>query len=204
MPSFTMQNNFLPLLNFFCMKKVLYTLGLLGGTIMAAQAQNSAIKLNVISVAVATANVSFESKIGDGSSFQIGAFYTGFSISDTKFTGFGITPELRFYPGGDALHGFFVGPYLRYQNFKLSSPGYTYNSSGSTTATTNEATLNTFGGGANLGYQWVFGEHFVLEPFLRLGYSGGSVKVTSGSDNYSTGAATGVTFLPGLNLGYAF
>ena len=186
------------------MKKVLYTLGLLGGTIMAAQAQTSAIKLNVTSIAVATANVSFESKIGEKSSFQIGAFYTGFSINDTKFRGFGITPELRFYPGGDALHGFFVGPYLRYQNFNLSSPSYTYNSNGSTTATTDEAKLNTFGGGVNLGYQWVFGEHFVLEPFLRLGYSGGSVKVNSGSDTFNTGSFTGGSVLPGINLGYAF
>jgi hypothetical protein len=188
------------------MKKLVLTLGVVASAALAANAQSNAIKLNVTSLAVATFNASFEHSLSDNSSFQLGAFYTGFSISDTKFTGFGITPEYRFYLTGESMQGFFVAPYVRYQNFKLSSDGYSYNSSGQTTTTTNEATLNTFGGGVNVGYQWVFGEHFVLEPFVRLGYNGGSAKYTDGSDesNFSMGSFNGTSVLPGMNLGFAF
>ena len=187
------------------MKKVLLTLGLIGSVALGANAQSNALKINVTSLAVATGNFSFEHATGDKSSFQVGAFYTGFSVSDTKFTGFGITPEYRFYLSGDALDGFFLAPYVRYQNFKLSSGDYTtYNSSGQYVTTKDEATLNTFGGGVNVGYQWIFGEHFLLEPFVRVGYNSGSTKVTQGSDNFSLGVFNGTSVLPGLNLGFAF
>jgi outer membrane autotransporter protein len=184
------------------MKKVLYTLGLLACTSVAAQAQTSALKLNLFSLAVSTGSLAFEHKVGDTNSFQIGAFYTGFSIGDTKFSGFGITPEYRIYVTGEALQGFYLGPYLRYQNFNLSDDSnFSYTGS---TNTKNEASLNTFGGGVNLGYQWVFKQHIVLEPFLRVGYNKGSVKVKSGGDNYDLGSFDGFSLLPGLNLGYAF
>ncbi len=187
------------------MKKLIYTLALLAGTTMAAQAQTNAIKLNVTSVFVATGNVAFEHKLSDKTSFQLGAYYTGFSILDTKFSGFGITPEYRFYLSGESMQGFFLGPYLRYTHLNLKSGDYnTYNNQGQSTTTRDEASLNTFGGGVNVGYQWIFGEHFVLEPFLRVGYNGGSINTISGSDNFSTGSFKGATFLPGLNLGYAF
>lgn len=190
------------------MKKALYTLGLLACSAMAAHAQTSAIKLNPTSLIVATTNLSFEHAVGDKTSFQIGAFYTGFSISGTKFSGFGITPEYRFYLGGkDGMQGFFVGPFVRYQNFKLSGEDYTtYNTTtGKSYTTKDEATLNTFGGGVNVGYQWILGAHFVLEPFVRLGYNSGSAKYTSGtSENLSLGSFNGTSILPGINLGYAF
>lgn len=187
------------------MKKLLLLCGAIGSSIVTAQAQSSAIKINPTSLLVATFNASFEHAVSDKSSFQIGAFYTGFSVVDTKFSGFGITPEYRIYLTGEAMQGFFVAPYLRYQNFTLTNPEYTdYDSSGQPFTTRDEASLNTFGGGINTGYQWIFGEHFVLEPFLRLGYSGGSVKLVSGNDNFSTGSFDGLSVLPGLNIGYAF
>ena len=182
------------------MKKALYTLGLIAGSGIAAQAQSSAIKLNLFSLAAQTGSVSFEQKTGDMNSFQIGAFYTGYNVGGTKLSGFGITPEYRFYVTGEALQGFYLAPFIRYQYFNLSDENTSFGGG----STKNEATLSTFGGGVNLGYQWVFKQHIVLEPFLRVGYNKGSVKVKSGGYNYDLGSFDGFSLLPGLNLGYAF
>ena len=184
------------------MKKVLYTLGLLACTGVAANAQTSAIKLNVTSLAVGTFNGSFEHAIGDKSSFQIGAFYASYG-KDTEFKGFGITPEYRFYFGDKgAMQGFFVGPYVRYQNYKLSQQSVSFNTGA---IYTESATLNTFGGGVNVGYQWIFGEHFSLEPFVRVGYNSGTPKSDNGNiEDFTLGVFTGTSVLPGLNLGFAF
>ena len=184
------------------MKQVLYTLGLLGGTIMAAQAQTSAIKLNVTALAFGVGNASFESKLSDQSSFQVGAFYASYGSSGTKISGIGITPEYRFYVTGESMQGLFVGPFLRFQHYSVTNPDFDYSTGA---PITDEATLNTFGGGVNVGYQWIFGGHFSLEPFLRLGYNAGTPKVTKGNDNFNgLSYFSGTSVLPGLNLGYAF
>ncbi|GAC1367269.1 MAG: hypothetical protein NVS3B25_00130 [Hymenobacter sp.] len=147
---------------------------------MAANAQTNIIKINPTSFIVNTFNLSFEHAVGNKMSFQFGAYYTlDLRFFNDEISGFGLTPEYRFYLGGkDAQQGFFLGPYLRYQNY-ISNALYHYETS------------TTFGGGVNVGYQRIFGEHFALEPFIRLGYN-------------SVLLDTGVIVLPGLNLGFAF
>ena len=192
------------------MKKVLYTLGLLAGTSMAAQAQTNAIKINATSLLFGIYNASFEHKLGDNTSFQLGAFYASYGKStEDNFSGIGITPEYRFYVTGESMQGFFIGPFLRFQNYSIKSTPYTtYNNNGVPTGTTTDkASLTTFGGGVNVGYQWIFGERFVLEPFLRLGYNAGSTKSDSGNSNVDYSGLSyfkGTSVLPGLNLGFAF
>lgn len=181
------------------MKKVLLALGLIAGSAMAASAQTSALKINLFSLPVKTGSLFFEHATSDQSSAQLGVAFTAFSAGGTKFSGFSITPEYRFFLTGEAMQGFFLGPYLRYQNYNLTDEDTFFGSSQK-----NEATLNTFGGGVNLGYQWVFKQRVVLEPFLRTGYNAGSVKVKSGGGSYDTGSFDGFGLLPGLNLGIAF
>ncbi|HEX8657421.1 MAG TPA: DUF3575 domain-containing protein [Hymenobacter sp.] len=181
------------------MKKLLLILGIISNGALMANAQSNALKLNLFSLPVKTASVFFEHAVSDQSSVQLGLAYTGFSVGDTDFSGFSITPEYRFFLTGEAMQGFYIGPFVRYQNYNLSSED-TFSGSGQQ----NEATLSTFGGGINLGYQWIFKQRIVLEPFLRTGYSSGSVKVKSGSDDYDLGAFSGFGLLPGLNLGFAF
>jgi outer membrane autotransporter protein len=182
------------------MKKLLLALGIVSGSAMAANAQTSALKFNLFSLPVKTASVFYEHAAGESSSVQLGVSYTGFSISDTKFSGFSITPEYRFFLTGKAMQGFYVGPYLRYQSYDLTAEYDDFN--GGTQK--DEATLSTFGGGINLGYQWVFKQRIVLEPFLRTGYNSGSVKIESGDSTFDTGTFDGFGLLPGLNIGIAF
>ena len=94
---------------------------LMGGVFTSAKAQENVFKINIFSPIVKTFNVSYERKLSASGSFQIGAFYTGYSAGETKFSGFGVTPEYRFYLSEtEAPAGFYIAPFLRYQNFKLT------------------------------------------------------------------------------------
>lgn len=117
----------------------------------AAQAQSNVIKLNTVSLALKTGSFFFEHKVNSDHSLNLGLFVTNYSTSSsggpvsdkTQWTGFGLTGEYRIYTGGEALHGFFIGPYLRFQNYN-----YTETSSFLGGAPVEDkAKLTTFGGG---------------------------------------------------------
>lgn len=180
-------------------KKLLLSLGFVLFLAFAGHTsygQNSVVKVNIFSLLVKTFNVSFEQKINANSSAQLGFFYTGYSVSDTKFSGFGLTPEYRYYLSDtEAPKGVYIAPFLRYQSFKLED-----NSSG----TSNEGKLTTFGGGLLIGKQWIFKERVSLDIFLGPAYYSGDTKVTSGSNTFDTGAFDGFTIRTGLTFGVAF
>jgi hypothetical protein len=167
---------------------------MMGGNVFA-QKQN-VFKINIFSPLVRTANFQFEHVLGEKKSGQLGFFYTGFKVSDTKFSGFGITPEFRFYPGDKrkAPAGFFVAPFLRYQSFNLKDQ-----------VNTDEATYSSFGGGLILGFQGLIGNVVSLEAFLGPSYNSGSLKVKSGnSSDFSLGSFDGFGLRAGVTLGIAF
>ena len=68
-----------------------------------------------------TGSLFYERKLSDLTSAQLGVGYLGFKSGDTKFSGLILTPEFRIYPKKNALNGVYIAPYLRYQNFKLTS-----------------------------------------------------------------------------------
>jgi len=84
------------------------------------RAQSQVIKINFLSLIVKTLNVSYEKVLETDNSIQLGVFFTGASIGDTKLTGFGITPEYRFYLSEtESPEGVYVAPFLRYTNFDM-------------------------------------------------------------------------------------
>lgn len=127
---------------------------------LTAQAQNNAIKINILSPIFKTLNLSYEHKVSSTGALQLGFFYTGASSDDTSFKGIGITPEYRFYLSDtEAIEGVYIGPFVRYQNFNLSNDN-----------SNDEGTLKTFGGGLVLGRQWVFKEKITLDTFIGPQY----------------------------------
>lgn len=195
------------------MKKILLSAALLAAGLFVNDAkaqQKSVIKVNVLSPIVKTASLFYEHPVSDNKSVQLGFFYTGYKVSETKFSGFGFTPEFRFYlSGDDAPEGFYVAPFARYQNFTLSTPSMgTFNANGEYVASTgkdDEATLNTVGGGVIAGRHWIFGEHFSLDVFLGPQLNTGTMKVKSGSEeSFSTGAMSGFGIRTGVTFGLAF
>ncbi|GAB3721825.1 hypothetical protein GCM10027594_02330 [Hymenobacter agri] len=182
---------------------MLCLLGVLSCTGMVARAQRNVIKINPLSLVIATGNVAFEHAVGNKTSLQLGAYYGSLTYENVRYTGLGLTPELRLYPLRESLRGIFVGPYVRYSSLVVRGQDYTTRAGGQLITTHDESVLNALGGGVSGGYQRIFGERFALELFIRLGYNAGTAKIKSGSA-LATGAFTGFTILPGLNVGYAF
>ncbi|KXK23013.1 MAG: hypothetical protein UZ12_BCD005002885 [Bacteroidetes bacterium OLB12] len=138
--------------------------------------------------------MSYERKVSATGSFQLGAFYTGFTSGDTEFKGFGITPEYRFYLSEtEAPVGVYVAPFVRYMDFDLTDE-----------ATTSDGTLSMFGGGLVIGKQWIFKEKISLDAFVGPQYATGDVKVKSGTDSFDTDVFDGFGIRAGLTFGFAF
>ncbi|GAB3875774.1 hypothetical protein GCM10028824_32040 [Hymenobacter segetis] len=194
------------------MRKLLLASGLLLAA-GSASAQTNNIKVNILSPIVKTGSFFFEHKLNPNSSIQLGALFTNWSINDTKITGFAITPEYRFYlsESKEAMQGFYVAPFLRYQNLTLKDThdSYVYTGSGSGTyqSQTDEASLDTFGGGVLIGHQWIFKQRFSLDTFLGPSYNGGSVTYKSNGSNTGTldaGTFKGFGIRTGITFGIAF
>jgi hypothetical protein len=194
------------------MKKLLLASGLLLAA-GSASAQDNIVKVNILSPIVKTGSFFFEHKLNDNSSVQLGALFTSWSIGDTKVTGFAITPEYRFYLSERkaAMEGFYVAPFVRYQNLTLKDTytGLMYNSNTGTYTTstsTDEASLDTFGGGVLVGHQWIFKQRFSLDAFLGPSYNGGSVSYKNGSNSgtLDAGSFKGFGIRTGITFGIAF
>lgn len=160
-----------------------------------AGAQN-AIKINPLSLIFATGNVAYERAVSENTSVQLGAFYSGVSISGLKYTGVGITPEFRIYFAGNkqALNGIYVGPFVRYQSFTLKDKN-----------TDAEAKYTSFGGGAVIGWEKTWSSNFVLDLFVGPQYNSGKVKEKSGTESFDVaGSIDGFGLRTGITLGFAF
>ncbi len=161
----------------------------------AAFAQQNVIKINILAPIVKTFNVQYERALNDNSSLQLGFFYTGFSSGDTKFTGFGITPEYRFYLSeSPAPKGVYIAPFVRYQSFNIKDD-----------ETNSEGDFSAFGGGVIIGKQWIFKEKISLDMFLGPAYYSGKVDAKSGDDDdFETGAFDGFGLRAGICFGFRF
>ncbi len=152
------------------------------------------IKVNLFSPLVRTGSFFYERKLSKNTSGQLGFFYTGFSSDGTKLRGFGITPEFRYYASENkgAMSGFYVGPFLRYQDFTISEGA-------------NKGTLSAIGGGLLIGNQWMFKGGINLDLFIGPSYTSGKIKVTDGVDNFDVPfGVDGFGVRAGLTLGIAF
>lgn len=159
-------------------------------------AQEHSIKINPLSLLFSTGNLSYEKKLSENKSFQMGIFYLGLKSGEFKYSGIGITPEYRFYIAGakQALNGIYAAPYMRYQNHSIkdsdSGENYKYSS---------------IGGGGVMGWQKSYNSGFVLNIFAGFGYNAGKVHGSDGEkapdllfgiDRFGTRA--------GLTLGFWF
>jgi Protein of unknown function (DUF3575). len=178
-------------------KKIIFSIGFaigLSALSLTSFGQKTALKINIFSPLVKTLNLSLEQKINATHSGQVGFFTTGVKFRDTEFRGFGITAEFRFYLlKAEAIRGFYVAPFFRYQDFKLED-----------VSTNSKGEITPIGGGFTIGKQWVFKERISLDVFLGPAYYSGEVNVTSGTNSFDIGALSGFTVRPGLTFGIAF
>jgi len=166
-------------------------------------AQKNVIKVNLISPLSRTGSFFYERIIADRTTFQLGFYYTDFFIKSTstkgsitttnttKFSGFGITPEFRFYSSEETFTGFYIAPFLRYQNLSI-------------TDNNNKATLATYGAGLLIGKQWLYRDRITLDLFVGPCLNVGDVEIESGSDVDFTYLFNGVGIRTGVTVGVLF
>lgn len=183
------------------MKKVLLSLALCVSSltfIHAQEGKSNAFKVNILSPIVKSGSFFYERAVNETSSLQLGVGFTAYKADMVKISGLFFTPEYRFYMSGEVMNGFYVSPFLRYQNLKIEDTE-------SDPANPDKATLTTIGGGLTAGRQWMFKDIVTLDVFLGPSYNNGKMKVTSGSDVEEVpGALNGFGLRTGITLGIAF
>ena len=172
-----------------------------------AAAQTHALKVNLLSPLVKTGSFFYEQQLGAKSSLQLGALATYWSPDgNTTLRGFAFTPEYRRYLSGreQALSGFYVAPFLRYQNMALSMTV----TEETEVPYTGKVTLQTLGAGLVVGHQWLFGGRVTLDTFLGPSYNHNVARFSIGdaqaTDQADIGAFSGFGLRTGLTLGVAF
>jgi hypothetical protein len=157
--------------------------------------EKNVIKVNSLALILATGSIFYERQISDLTSAQLGVGYFNYKLGDTKFNGLFLTPEFRIYVKKNAIDGFYVSPYLRYQDYNFENKG---------TTQTDKGKMTVFGGGVAVGRQWIFAKGFVIDFFFGGHYSGSSIKTTMGSEPTDLNKLEGFRTRVGLCLGFAF
>lgn len=83
-----------------------------------------------------------------------------FKTSNTSFT-----PEVRFYLGKEALHGFYLSPFVRFSSYKIEGP-FEYDVNNSPQTIPLDGKLNTVTGGLLIGAQWKLGRGLYLDWWM--------------------------------------
>jgi len=187
------------------MKKVALILAIVAGSFVAKAQGPNAVKINVMSLAVSTYNISYERSISDNISVQLLGAYMGAKIGDFKTTGTVISPSLRLYLGDEdpELKGWYVAPLLRYDKLTYDATL----TSLTTTTSTVETSFTSFGGGVDFGRQWVTGGGFVIDWFIGFRYAAGKTTIDGDfeeEDISETVGYEGIIPRLGLKLGYSF
>ena len=171
---------------------------------LSIKAQDNIIKANILSPIVKTGSFFYERSISKKSALQLGLFVTAFEIngyivgeeekkSQTKWSGFGITPEYRYHFSANKLKGFYLAVFFRFQKLSVSYKDYDefYNS---------KSRLTTFGGGLLIGYQWVIKEQLSVGSFIGPRYYFDNWKIESGNVILTNTSYSNQEFYTGLGI----
>ncbi len=166
--------------------------------------RTTVLKVNVPSIFALTGSGFIEHAFSPRISGQLGGYITGASLKGVKFSGYGITPEVRYYlsESSQAPNGFYVAGYGRILSYKLTVDDKVKEKQ-------YKATYAPIGAGVAAGNQWIFGNGLAIDIFIGANYNVGSLKVNTGTeDDFDTGFlnlfGSGVRLRPGLAIGYSF
>lgn len=144
------------------MKKITLSIAALlclAGSVIGQDRKN-VIKMNLWSPVVSTWNFAYERAISEKTTVQLGFAYTTKNYLDTKYRGYQIQPEVRFYLSEkSAPAGFYVAPFARYRSLSATAESEVVDpNTGMPTGETEtaKATWSSYGGGLVVGGQWLF------------------------------------------------
>ncbi|GAB2969593.1 hypothetical protein GCM10027048_45590 [Hymenobacter coalescens] len=180
---------------------------LVAGSGTAAAQQAHALKLNVFSPVIRTGSFFYEHKTGAHRSAQLGAAYTNIKYGYTRRRGVTLTPEYRFYLTGDALDGFYLGPFVRFRGFKMSTEVTRFDDAGNPYQLARTGNSYTLGGGVVAGRQWLLGDHITLDVYGGPSFSGSRFRFHQDAERLdfdNTGMFDGFGIRTGFTFGLAF
>lgn len=91
-------------------------------------------------------------------------------VNNAKVGGYALTPELRFYLGKGAMHGFYIAPFFRYEHNNLNSWRYTFKSINETIVIDFTGNQNGIGGGIQLGAHYLLSQTISLDLWVAGPY----------------------------------
>lgn len=124
-------------------------------------------------------NISYFHKIDDGTAIGIGVQAPTISGID----GIGINAEVRFYPKGKNLRGFYFAPNVSYNHLSIEN-----------------VSSSPFSAGVLVGWQWFPGDQFAMGLGIGIDYYFGSVS----DDNDDFGKYDGTAPALRFDIGYAW
>jgi hypothetical protein len=156
------------------MKKLTLFLALIITVIFVVQAKpkfppikKNAAKINLLSPLYSNLSLSYQYLITPFRSIQLTASYMDFNdfvtygnADDLRVTGFSITPEYRINFSGYGLNGFYVGPFLRYMDYKKTVD---YNELYTTVM--ENSSFKSAGIGFNIGKQFIIKNTVLVDLF---------------------------------------
>jgi len=190
------------------MKNIIIAILILQNVTVFAQEEKvkGIVKINPLSLLVATINMAYEVPTSEKSSLQFAAFYTSMGGNgNNKIRGFGFIPEYRFYLSKtkDAPRGFYVAPTLRFSKFKYTIKNYnTYINN--TYYPTYESDLTQMGVSGNIGGQWIWKSGFCLDVYGGPALLNLSMKSNTGQLENAKGIGGGFGLVFGTRIAYAF
>ena len=171
--------------------------------------KRNVIKTNLTSFFISTVHLSYERVINERMTFQVGVYYAfpnnsrlftfDFSGSTYELRGFGITPEIKFFPNKIAPKGFFIA----------LSPRFQYNIERRVSeqrVVLSQVESAGLGMAVIVGQQWLVGESISLELFAGPSVNGIISKKASDNQNLITNSPypRPIGFRFGFNVGFAF
>jgi len=160
-----------------------------------------AIKVNSLSIFIATLNVKGEFQTSPTQSLQFGSELYGLR----RYKGYGINSEYRFYFDGKALSGFYAGPSARFQSLKILKKE---NPAAIGINDDLKLNLTRFGAGGIMGYQKIFKKGFAIDFYFGCNYSFNAITYTD-KNNYPDYVYKPILFLRegispriGLTIGF--
>jgi hypothetical protein len=153
------------------------------------------VKTDLFSAFLRTFVLKYEMAINEDMSVQLGFFYTGFKPRDAdgSLTGFGITPEFRYYLSETpAPNGLYLAPNYRFMKLSIVEN------------TTNEnATIGVNSFAINLGKQLLLKDVIIIDFWIGPSYNFRTVTETS-IQNLGVPDADGFGLRAGIAIGIAF
>ncbi|WP_299884099.1 DUF3575 domain-containing protein [uncultured Lacinutrix sp.] len=155
----------------------------------ALNAQENVVKVNPIGLLYGSNLVAYELSLGEKTSGLIGANYSNYKFDgNNKNKSIGGELQFRYYLK-ESLKGFYGGALGTYATGDTAFVGV-------------KEKFNSFGAGAILGYQWIWGSGFSLDinagaEYISINYKNKSAVNLARKDN-------GIIPVLGISLGYAF